>query len=170
MRLKTNGLTFLEILAGLLIISIFAGIMVPRLFRSPERDIRGTFMDKFQQLLQDVRLNARESHLVHKIVFDFSRRDIVVDRAKSVGYLQNLDGAFFERTDMHVLIPESIVINALVVDGRSEVDARTTESWFFVDDQGIVQSVALKLSVENDERAVVYTLNPFTNTFDIQEE
>ncbi len=144
--------------------------MVPRLFRSQERDIRGTFVAQLQNLVQQVRAQAREIELVHKVVFDILKHEVFVERAEKKGFLKNIATEKFVRQDQQIFLPEALVVKSLFVDGQSEVDSRTTQSWFFVDQDGNVQAVTLRLGSDADETESIYELNPFSGQFEQKED
>jgi len=160
-RLQTNGFTFLEILFGLLIMGIFAGIMVPRLFRI-QRDFRGTFVQEFQALVQKTIGDATVSGTVHKVLFDFNQKEVRVERAQKPGFIDFKNAAGFVPTEGLVRIPPQLELLQLVIDGRNEIDAATTQSWFFVDFMGNVQPVSFVLVQEGEDVEVTYATNPFS--------
>lgn len=140
---------------------VFAGIMVPRLFRS-ERDWRGTFVEKFQALIQETVVDAVSTGSVHKILFDFNQKEVRVERAGKPGYIDFLASAGFVPTDSRIDIPSKVELSSLVISGKSEKDEATTQSWFFVDFMGNVQPVSFVLAEMDKDDEWAYESNPFS--------
>jgi len=97
-----------------------------------------------------------------KQFFDFNQKEVRVERAQKPGFVDFKSTSGFLPTADLIRVPAQVELLQLVIDGRSEIDAATTQSWFFIDFMGNVQPVSFVLVQEGEDVEVSYATNPFS--------
>lgn len=166
----SNGFTFIEIVIVLLIIGIVVTISIPRFLRKPP-DRRKVFATQLNALTQTAWRGAIETQTVHRVMIDFVKGEVRVERASQAGPLESYV------TQQFTLAPNSwgkvrfeidplLIFRNLIIEGKDELSGGATrEAWFFIDQDGTCQEVTAIIADEKGSGDVSLVLNPFTKQF-----
>jgi type II secretory pathway pseudopilin PulG len=165
----TAGVSFIEILVLLLLISMFMSFVAPRFLTNPRGKEKKEFFSQFSQLLSDTIYQAITSKKIHQVFFDFDHREIKVkihtpskeEQDKHKQFKPVPEGIFHSSTT----IPERLVIKNFFIQGVDEMGQGkvTHDAWFYIMPDGTSQTVTINIEDENEEtnNQFAITINPF---------
>lgn len=171
-----SGFTLLEIMVAILVIGLMAAIVLPRLQTvSPDQN-RNDFVAQLNGLMQFAWQHALTSGLMHRIVFDFDNKKIVVEAAdkqsekKDPAYKPVARSYFGNSME----IPDNLdIINFFIAHAGDEMrkSGTTHKVWFFIVPDGLTQEVTINfvdyadVLQNEDPRQFGLVLNPFSAQF-----
>lgn len=163
---QTNGITILEIIFGLLIISLLAAFSTRFLFRGPI-DRRQEFIAQLNGVIRDAWLNVLKTDTVHRIKFDFEKKLVTVEKARQKGFIPFPAAAsWVPARNRSVKIPGSTIFNAFIIEGKDVMGGggKTIDAYFLIDHTGAFQDVKLVLG-DGMHAPMSITYNPFLKLF-----
>ncbi|MCX5924300.1 MAG: hypothetical protein NTZ68_02665 [Candidatus Dependentiae bacterium] len=164
----TAGVSFIEILVLLLLISMFMSFVAPRFLTNPRGKEKKEFFSNFSQLLSDTVYQAIASKKIHQVFFDFDHREIKVkihtpskEQDKHKQFKPVADGIFHSSAT----IPEPLIIKNFFIQGVDEMGQGkvTHDAWFYIMPDGTSQTVTINIEDENEEtnNQFAIIINPF---------
>ena len=162
---RSSGVTILEIVFGLLIFGILAATATRFLFRSPV-DRRQTFVTQLNSLVRDAWLDTLKNSTMHRVVFNFDKRTVTVEKARNRGPVAiPAAESFVPVKQRTVRIPPLVDMRGFVIEGKDLMGGeKTVEAYFLIDHAGAFQDVKLVLGEEKLPPLTV-RFNPFLKEF-----
>lgn len=167
---RSDGFTFIEIVVVMMIIAILGAITIPRLFRK-RGDPRKTFATQLNALTLSAWRGATETQTVHRIVFDFRKGEVRVERASRAGPLESYVTEQFVPTStawgkVRFDIDPQLVIRNVIIEGKDVVaGGDMNDCWFFIDPDEAAQETTIVIGEEKEIGNMTLVLNPFTKQF-----
>lgn len=169
-------MTLIEITIALFIIGLMAAIAVPALFKRPP-DRRRLFIADLNTMVQSAVKNAIETNSVHRLLFDFDKQRVSLEKAAKKGLLKDLITVRYEPVVGGVLktscaIPGAMVFKSFVIEKNQDELAggmKTKQVFFVVDNNGYVQDVTIGLGEEDRDDVKILTINPFSKRFEVSD-
>ncbi len=183
--LNKKGFSLLELLLALGIMAFLSSIVGARLFKrqSPESE-RKAFIVQLNKLMASVWYSAMTTQVPHRVVFDFKKKFITVERAKKADsnvlakvpldkqvFVPVVNNYIFKNVEW----PETFVIKHFFIEGYDEVantrGSGLEKSWIFVMPDGLSQNVKLIImqlsNIKSKRQSYLFDLelNPFNTQF-----
>jgi len=165
-----TGFSFIEILVALLLLSIFASVVMPRIFGNRKGVAKKEFFSDFSHVMSDTLYQAITTKKIHQVFFDFNKREINVkihheDTSQTDKHKQfkNVPSGNFHN---FLIIPEQLTIRNFSIDGDDVMSARSTanDAWFYIMPDGTSQAVTMNIQDEQEEESHAQfsiVINPF---------
>ena len=169
-----RGFTLLELMVVLVLIGLLATILIPNLRRQAPNHDRKELAGYLNAISLFAMQRAVETHRVHKIVLNLSKRTISLEMQSPKK--DNKDvfvpvKSSFLRTEFR-WAPHLIFKNIYIdKEDKMQLFQKLAETWFFIIPEGIGQAVVLNILDMKDTRMnikgkqVSLVLNPFTLQF-----
>lgn len=174
-----SGVTLLEVVIALLLMGVLASLIGPNIFQRGARYERQQFIARINALVQLAWQQAIIERKVMKVEFDFAKKTIQVQRAKTKQQFEK-EQKFEPLANMPIQTryewPQQFEIKQFVVEGQNLMGAfargTTDAGWFFLVPDGLAQQVIInftdtKDTIEQKSRQVGMVLNPFTAQFNV---
>ena len=165
-----TGISFIEILVVLLLMSLFMSLAIPRFFSSQKGRAKKQFFTEFSTLVADSMYQAMTSHKIHQIFWDLQRHQIEVKiydtTAESKDKHQQFKPVTPDVFHSTMKIPESFIVhNFYIQQGEDEIKPGETKNaiWTYIMPDGTSQQVTINIQDENetDNNQFSITINPF---------
>lgn len=166
---KQLGISFIEILISLLLISIATSFIIPRVFAHKPRAAQKKFFTEFNTLVADTTFQAIMNKVVHQVYFDLNKHTILVKKYNSKIQADNKH-AKFESLNKDVFqnqidFPSAFSIQNFFVQGKDEFisGAHMNDAWFYIMPDGTSQAVIINIHDDSDntETQCSIAVNPF---------
>ena len=167
---NTNaGISFIEVLVVLLLISLFASFVVPSFFRNPKGAVQKQFFSDFSHVIADTVHQAISSKKIHQVFFDFNKHEIKVkvhhittdETDKHKQFKQIPFGEFESQME----IPEQLTIQNFFINGTDEIiqNSTTHDAWFYIMPDGTSQAININILDQQEEvnNKFSISINPF---------
>lgn len=173
-QIKKSGFSLIELMIVLLIIGLVSAIIIPNFVRKNPTKERNNFINSLNGLLFFAWQQSVTKNTAYKINFDTDNNIVTLleghfDSTKNETVYKSIKVSYFMTT---VKIPDSIIIKKFIVEGFDEMKrfagGKTTEIWFFVNNQGISQQISISLVSEEknkETKEYFYNINPFLVQF-----
>ena len=173
-----TGFSFIEILVALLLLSIFASMVMPRIFGNRKGVVKKQFFSDFSHVMSDTLYQAITTKKIHQVFFDFNSREINikihhVDPTETNKHKQFkiLPPGNFHSS---LIIPEQLIIQNFYINGENVMSAgkTTNDAWFYIMPDGTAQSIVINIEDENEEtnyNSFSITVNPFYSQVQLHE-
>jgi prepilin-type N-terminal cleavage/methylation domain-containing protein len=165
-----TGFSFIEILVALLLLSIFASFVVPRIFGNRKGVTKKQFFSDFSHVISDTLYQAITTKKIHQVFFDFNNREISVkiyhadssETDKHKQFKKVPPGNFHSS----LIIPEQLTIQNFSINGTDAMAAgkTTNDAWFYIMPDGTSQAVIMNIQDEQEESPhdrFSIVINPF---------
>lgn len=169
MQNKQSGISFIEILVILTLISVATSIVIPRFLSSKPRSAQKKFFTEFNTLIADTVFQAVQTQTVHQIYFDLNKQKIIVkkynpkieDGDKHHKFQDSAKDIFLNQMN----IPNHFSIQNFFVQGKDEFTPgiKMNDAWFYIMSDGNSQAVVININDDsnNQETKFSITINPF---------
>jgi len=172
MQNKTNltpGISFIEILVLLLLISIAMSMIVPRFITNRPGKAQKTFFAEFSTLVADTAYQAIVSKKVHQIYWSFDHHKILVKKYQSMPDEPNKHLHFvpIPKDVFHsqISVPEQFTVRNFIVQGNDEMKSGMTmhDAWFYIMPDGTSQPTTINIDDDTQDTTAHFsiTINPF---------
>ena len=167
-----RGFTLLELMVVLVLIGLLATILIPNLRRQAPNHDRKELAGYLNAISLFAMQRAVETHRVHKIVLNLSKRIITLE-AQSLKEKKDFKPvkSSYLRTEFNWAPP--LIFKNIYIDkeDKMRVVHKLAETWFFIVPDGLAQPVVLNIIDVKDTRRsskgkqFSLVLNPFTMQF-----
>ncbi|MCX5923128.1 MAG: hypothetical protein NTU89_01030 [Candidatus Dependentiae bacterium] len=167
---NTNaGISFIEVLVVLLLISLFASFVIPSFFRNQKGAVQKQFFSDFSHVIADTVHQAISSKKIHQVFFDFNKHEIKVkihhittdETDKHKQFKQIPFGEF----ESQMKIPEQLTIQNFFINGTDEIvqNSTTHDAWFYIMPDGTSQAININILDQQEEANNKFSIsiNPF---------
>lgn len=165
----TTGVSFIEILVLLLLISLFASFAIPRFIGGRKGAPQKQFFTLFATLISDSVYQAVTTKKIHQIYFDLAGKEILVkiyhpmpdetDKHKQFKFASS------ESFNNKIRLPNSFILRNFYMTGEELLKGGsiTNDAWFYVMPDGTSQPVIINIEDENETANNLFsiTVNPF---------
>ncbi|MBI2344803.1 type II secretion system protein [Candidatus Dependentiae bacterium] len=169
MQNNQSGISFIEILVVLLLISIATSLFIPRFLSNKPRSAQKKFFTEFTTLIADTVFQAVKNKTVYQVYFDLNKHYIVVKRYNSKIATDNKH-LKFEPMPIDIFlnkinVPTAFTIQNFFVQGKDEFTPgmKMNEAWFYIMTDGNSQALILNINDDSDNQETKFsiTINPF---------
>lgn len=169
MQNNKSGISFIEILVVLLLISIMTSFVIPRMFTNRSGMTKKRFFSDFSTLIADTVFQSILSKKVHQIFFDFDHHKIIVkqhnpkiDEKKKEAQFENVPSNTF---NSQIALPQDFRIRNFFIEKNDEIKpgSKTLDAWFYIMPDGTSQAVTINIDDDSDgqESKFSIVINPF---------
>ncbi len=169
MQNNKPGISFIEILVILLLISIMTSFVIPRMFTNRAGMTKKKFFSEFSTMMADTVFQSIIAKKVHQVFFDFDHHQIVVkqhnpkiDEKKKEAQFEAVPKNLFHS---QIQLPEGFRIRNFFIEKNDEVKpgAKINDAWFYIMPDGTSQPVIINVDDDSDEHEARFsiTINPF---------
>lgn len=163
------GISLLEILVVLLLISLLASFAIPT-FITKQRDyVKKQFITEFTTLMQNALYESILTKKIHQIYFDIDHRHIMLKVKDESVQADNKHKKFKSvyPTSSDIIIPENLNIKNFFINNEDEFAAhkKTHEVWFYIMPDGTSQSVIINLEYFDTNNNNTKQFSLFINCF-----
>jgi len=171
---KKHGFTLIELMVVLVIIGLVSAMIIPNFVRKNSATERRNFIDALNGLLYFAWQQSVTKNVTYKINFDTEKNRVMLlegtfDSTKNEIVYKSVKTSHFPT---EIKIPGIIMVKKFIVEGFDEmkrfVGGKTTEIWFFINNQGISQHISISLAGAEkgrDTKEYFYDINPFLVQF-----
>jgi len=169
MQNKQSGISFIEILVILTLISIATSFVIPRLLSDKPRSAQKKFFTEFNTLVGDTVFQTTRNKTVYQIYFDLEKQKIIVKKYNPK-IVEDNKHLRFEATQKDIFknelaLPRAFSIQNFFVQGKDEFipGAKMNDAWFYIMADGNSQAVIINMNDDTDNRETKFsiTINPF---------
>lgn len=169
MQNNKSGISFIEILVLLLLISIMTSFVIPRLFTNRAGMTKKRFFSDFSTLIADTVFQSIINKKVYQVFFDFDHHQVIVkqhnpkiDEKKKEAQFESVPKNLF---NSQIYLPESFRIRNFFIEKNDEIKpgAKTNDAWFYIMADGTSQPVIINIDDDSDGHEVKFSIsiNPF---------
>jgi type II secretory pathway pseudopilin PulG len=169
MQNKQPGISFIEILVILLLISVATSLVIPRFLSNRPGAAQKKFFTEFNTLIADTVFQAVMNKTIYQIYFDLNKRNITIKKYNPKINNENKH-LKFESTPKDIFqnqinIPEAFSIKNFFVQDKDEFTSgmKMNDAWFYIMSDGNSQAVIININDDSDDREAKFsiTVNPF---------
>lgn len=163
MQNNQPGISFIEILVILLLITTTLSLVVPRFVNRHSTASKRFFAD-VSSLVADTRFQAITSKKVHQILFDFDNHSIVVKQQQgaddNANQFQPLGDVGFATQQV---IPQNFVMRNFFINGKDQIKLgfATHDAWIYLMPDGTCQATIINIADEQNDTRFSISINPF---------
>lgn len=169
MQNKQPGISFIEILVILLLISIATSFVIPRFLSNKPRAAQKKFFTEFSTLLSDTVFQAVTNKTVYQIYFDLNKQIIMIKKYNPKIMTDNKHLKFEpipkDVFKNQISLPSTFSIKNFFVQDKDEFTSgmKMDDAWFYVMPDGNSQAVIINMNDDSDDRETKFsiTINPF---------
>jgi len=169
MQNKKSGISFIEILVVLLLISIMTSFVIPRMFTNRAGMTKKRFFSDFSTLIADTVFQSIITKKVHQIFFDFDHHQVIVkqhnpkiDEKKKEAQFEAVPKNIF---NSKIVFPEEFKVRNFFIEKNDEIKAgsKTNNAWFYIMPDGTSQPVIINIDDDSDGQEAKFSIsiNPF---------
>ncbi len=163
------GISFIEVLVVLLLMSLIMSFAVPRFLSSQQGRAKKQFFAEFAVLVSDTMYQAVISKKIHQIFWDLNHHEILVkiydehssEQGKHKKFKAIAPGIFHSK----IKFPENFLIRNFFIQGKDEMEAGVTKYtlWSYIMPDGTSQQLLINIQDENEEKNNQFAIkvNPF---------
>lgn len=163
------GISFIEILVLLLLISIATSMLAPRFITNRPGKLQKQFFSELSMLIADTTYQSIMSKKVYQVFWDFNTHTIAVKKHQKMPGEPNKNRHFVDipKDIFHskIKIPEQFTIRNFIVQGKDEMTTgkKLDDAWFFIMPDGTSQPVTINIDDETQDTIAHFsiTINPF---------
>jgi prepilin-type N-terminal cleavage/methylation domain-containing protein len=173
------GFGLLEVIIAIAILGLAMAVVIPNFRGRQPKYEREQFIARLNGLAQFARKSAIMTTKIHKVAFDFSKREAWIEAA--TGQKSKEGEAEFapiksSSTRARISWPEQFSFKNFYIEGFDEMSRfsgrATQEVWFFVMPEGLAQEVIANVvdtkdRIDKKPRQIGLVLNPFNAQFKI---
>jgi competence protein ComGC len=171
------GISFIEILVLLLLISIFMSMAIPRFITNRPGMAQKNFFADFATLVSDTVYQAIVTKKVHQIFWDFDHHQIIVKRHELVSDEKNKHIQFkpLGKDVFHsqIKIPELFLVRNFIVQGNEQMESgvKKHDAWFYIMPDGSSQATTINIDDDTQDTPAKFsiTINPFYSQASLHE-
>ena len=176
-HVRQLGISFIEILVVLMLISLAMSFTIPRFIKSQKGSIQKKFYQNFTKLISDTMHQAILTNKVHQVFFDNNRHEIMIkifdetiqDQSKHKKFKLINKNLF----NSNIQIPDSFIIQNFFINGQDEVKSGKTmnEAWFYIMPDGTSQHMIINIIDQNEQlnNQFCISINPFYSQVNIHD-
>ena len=162
------GISFIEVLVVLLLMSLAMSFIIPRFLSSQHGRARKQFFSEFSALVSGCLYQAVTTKKVHQIFWDIDHHEILVkifdekseEKSKHKQFKPDVNSA--KNT---IKIPEQFLIHNFFIQGSDEVQSGKTmhDAWTYIMPDGTSQQVIINIQDEEESSNNRFSIkiNPF---------
>lgn len=164
------GVSLIEILILLLIVSIFATSVIPTFVNKQRDAVKKDFIANFTTLMKDSLYQAITTSKVHQIYFDFNQNQIIPKVQDLSVDAQSKHSKFkpiSNNSNASIAIPQHITVRNFFIQNEDELSnkSKLDDAWFYIMPDGTSQSIIMNLEYSDPESQDIeqfaITINPF---------
>lgn len=172
MQNKTHcvpGISFIEILVLLLLISIAMSMVIPRFITNRAGMAQKNFFAEFSTLVADTAHQAIVNKKVHQIYWNFKQNKIIVKRFQKMDDEPNKHNQFVpvpkDVFHSQISVPAQFVVRNFIVQGNDEMSSGLSmnDAWFYIMPDGSSQPTKINIDDDSQDMTTHFsiTINPF---------
>ncbi len=168
MQNKQPGISFIEILVILLLVSIATSLTIPRFLANKPRAAQKKFFTEFSTLITDTVFQAVMNKTVYQVYFDLNKQTISIKKYNPKIENDNkhlkFDPVSKDIFKNEINIPTTFSIKNFFVQDKDEFISgmKMNDAWFYIMPDGNSQAVIININESNDqETKFSITVNPF---------
>ncbi len=174
---KQAGISFIEILVVLMLMSLALSFTIPRFVNSQKNSTKKHFYQNFSQLISETMHQAILTNKIHQVFFDNNHHKIMIKIFDEKSENQNKHQRFkLIEKDLFksiIDIPENFIIQNFFINGDDEVKsgAALNEAWFYIMPDGTSQNILINIINQDDphDNKFSITINPFYSQVSIHD-
>ncbi len=163
------GISFIEILVVLLLLSLFMSFAIPKFLASQQGRAKKLFFSEFNMLISNTMHQAIISKKIHQIFWDLTHHEIMVkvfdetsnEQSKHQKFKPVAPGIFNSK----IKFPENFVIRNFFIQGKDEMEAGVTKFtlWTYIMPDGTSQQVMINIQddAEDKNNQFAIQIDPF---------
>lgn len=169
MQNKQPGISFIEILVILLLISIATSLVIPRFLSNRPGAAQKKFFTEFSTLIADTVFQAVINKTVYQVYFDLNKHNITIKKYNPKIENDNKHLKFEpipkDIFQNQINVPETFSIKNFFVQDKDEFISgmKMNDAWFYIMSDGNSQAVIININDDSDDREAKFsiTVNPF---------
>ncbi len=152
------GISFIEILIVLLLLSLFMSFAIPKFLSSQQGRAKKLFFSEFSVLVSDTMYQAVISKKIHQIFWDLDHQEISVkifdegssEQSRHQKFKPISAGIFHSK----IKYPDSFSIRNFFIQGKDEMEAGVTKHniWTYIMPDGTSQQVLINIQDEAEDK------------------
>lgn len=169
MQNKQPGISFIEILVILLLVSVATSLVIPRFLSNKPGAAQKKFFTEFNTLVADTVFQAVMNKTVYQVYFDLNKHTITIKKYEPKIETKNKH-LRFESTPKDIFqnqinLPETFSIKNFFVQDKDEFMSgiKMNDAWFYIMPDGNSQAVIININDDSDDRETNFSImvNPF---------
>ncbi len=165
----TAGISFIEILVVLLLLSLLMSFAIPKFIASQQGRAKKQFFSEFVMLVSSTMHQAIISKKIHQIFWDLDHHEIITKVFDENSQEQDQHKKFkpIAKSTFHSTIkyPESFLIRDFFIQSKNETEPGVTKHhiWTYIMPDGTSQQVLINIQDENEAKNNEFSIqiNPF---------
>lgn len=169
MHKNQPGISFIEILVILLLMSLMLSLSIPRFLSRKPRMEQLQFFEKFATMVSQTAHQAIITGKIHQIFFNIKDHMIMVkqhdsqsDETSKHQQFKHIHAGLFTSS---IQLPQRFIITNFFIQGFDETRVSDTmnEAWFYVMPDGSSQRIIINFTDDDDQHHArfCFTINPF---------
>lgn len=165
-----KGVSFLEILFVLFLLSLFASFIIPTFIGKQKHAAKKQFIADFVTMMQESLYQAINTNKIHQIYFDLDNHEIISKAQDKSLEKESQHKQFLPATDAgisNVRIPEQLVIRNFFIQNEDEFQTGNimNDVFFYIMPDGTSQSIIINIEEQDpdapENSVFALTINPF---------